>query len=201
MLPVMLISNSPRRWKLIKQVVTDFQILKPDFPEILTSDDNPHDFVRKNAVGKNLSAPKCDLPLSYCLISSDTIVVWNNTILGKPVDQEEAVRFLRSISGTRHEVLTGVSIRIFEKENQVHRYFYDLTTLLFQPLSDASIQKYVHTKNPLDKAGAYGIQEIPSDWVQEIQGDLDNVVGLPVKQLKKELIWLSRYFELPILQL
>ena len=200
MLPVMLVSNSPRRWKLIKQVVTDFLVLKPDFPEILTSDDNPHDFVRKNAVGKNLSVRIGDLPLAYCLISSDTIVVWNNIILGKPVDQEEAVCFLRSISGTRHEVLTGVSIRIFEKENQVHRYFYDITTVLFQPLSDASIQKYVHTKNPLDKAGAYGIQEIPSDWVQEIKGDLDNIIGLPVKRLQEELNWLSQYFALPILQ-
>jgi len=199
LLSVILVSNSPRRLKLIKQVVTDFQVLKPDFPEILTSFDNPHEFVRKNAVGKNLSIQQCDLPSSYCLISSDTIVVWNNTILGKPVDQEEAVRFLRNISGTRHEVLTGVSIRIREKENQAHRYFYDLTTVLFQPLSDESIQEYVHAKDPLDKAGAYGIQEIPPDWVQEIKGDLDNVVGLPVRRLKEELIWLSQYFALPIL--
>lgn len=199
MLPVILVSNSPRRVELIKQVVTDFQVLKPDFPEIHTADD-PYDFVRKNAVGKNLSAQTNDLPSSYCLISSDTIVVWNHTILGKPANQEEAIRFLRNISGTRHEVLTGVSIRILEKENRVHRYFVDFTAVQFQPLTNESIQAYTQIKDPLDKAGAYGIQEIPSDWVQEIQGDLDNVIGLPVKRLKEELMWLGRYFTLPILQ-
>ncbi|MDD4664203.1 MAG: Maf family protein, partial [Caldisericia bacterium] len=156
--------------------------------------------VRKNAVGKNLSAQTNDLPSSYCLISSDTIVVWNHTILGKPANQEEAIRFLRNISGTRHEVLTGVSIRILEKENRVHRYFVDFTAVQFQPLTNESIQAYTQIKDPLDKAGAYGIQEIPSDWVQEIQGDLDNVIGLPVKRLKEELMWLGRYFTLPILQ-
>lgn len=200
MLPVILVSNSPRRVELMKHVVTDFQVLLPDYPELLTANDLPDDFVKKNAIGKITSVQANKLPSSCCLIASDTIVVWNHTILGKPTDQEEAINFLQNISGDSHEVFTGVSIRIIERENQVHRYFVEKTTVCFQPLSLDSIYAYVQTKDPLDKAGAYGIQEIPPDWVKAIQGDMDNVVGLPVMRLKEELVWLNQFFPIPIRQ-
>lgn len=198
MLPVFLLSNSPRRQELLRKVVTSFQIIKPVFSEASTIKANPLDLVKENTIGKNLFIDSTQVLSSCCLISSDTIVVYEKMILGKPLNQEEACRFLYLLSGNTHEVISGVSIRIIQKENQVHTYFYVRTTVSFHLISSDAIQEYVKTMNPIDKAGAYGIQEIPIEWVERIQGDVTNVIGLPVQRLAEELTWLNRYFPLPL---
>jgi len=117
------------------------------------------------------------------VIGSDTIVVLDNRILGKPKDEKDACQMLRNLSGKTHEVYTGVCLNC-EKASKT---FFCKTDVTFYELSDEEIEKYVSSGEPMDKAGSYGIQGKGALFVEKINGDYFNVVGFPVSMIKKEL--------------
>ncbi len=123
----------------------------------------------------------------YLVIGADTVVAYAGEILGKPKDEADACRMLKMLSGNVHEVFTGVTF-CFEKggERRVHT-FYERTEVTFYPMTDEEIAAYVDTKDPLDKAGAYGIQGSCAAYIKGIRGDYNNVVGLPIGRLYQEL--------------
>lgn len=122
------------------------------------------------------------------IIAADTIVVFNDTILGKPESTDEAVRFLKLLSGNSHEVITGVSIIKKSHLESKRKQFYTSTKVTFSELSDSEINAYIATGSPMDKAGAYGIQD---DWgsvfVSRIDGCYYNVVGFPINEFYQTL--------------
>lgn len=120
------------------------------------------------------------------ILGADTIVVLNGEILGKPKDSEEAFKMLKKLSGKEHKVYTGISL-VDKKEGKTLSG-YQLTKVKFNQLKDKEIKDYIDTGEPLDKAGAYGIQGMGNFLVEKIEGDLDNVIGLPLRKLEELLI-------------
>lgn len=121
------------------------------------------------------------------VIGADTIVTLDGKILGKPSSQEDAVKMLSMLRGRSHQVFTGVTVMSREGENVQTLTFHESSQVSFYPMSDREIQDYVHSGEPMDKAGAYGIQGKGAVFVREIQGDYNNVVGLPVARLYQEM--------------
>ena len=117
---------------------------------------------------------------SGCILAADTVVVVDDQVLGKPRDQEDAMRMLRLLSGRTHEVITGVCVRSKSFEDVRS----EITGVHFSLLTEGEIRDYIATGEPMDKAGAYAIQGIASRWISRIEGDYFNVVGLPVA-----LVW------------
>lgn len=187
MLKVVLASQSPRRKKLLQQLGLIFEILPSNSEEDFTSE-IPHEIVQQLALEKATDvAPKVNNAL---VIGSDTIVVLDGHILGKPVDKEDAFRILSMLSGKQHSVFTGVSFVKTDKNGDITdtHSFFEETIVRFSPLSDSEIWAYIHSGSPMDKAGAYGIQD---DWgavfVERIEGDYYNVVGFPLNRFYQEM--------------
>lgn len=199
---LILASQSPRRHSLIKKLNVDFEVAVPSFDEKLESDDYSDDKIESLSLKKALSVldnHKVDddrtggisLKNSF-VISADTVVVLENKILGKPKDEAHALQMLKDLSGKKHFVVTSISIVDSETRNSVTELVKTYVT--FQSLDDELILDYVKTKRPLDKAGSYGIQEMGPEYIKEIEGDLENVIGLPTKTLKNMLIKLGYNF-------
>lgn len=125
----------------------------------------------------------------YIVIGSDTIVAHKGHVLGKPADMAEAVQMLKELSGDTHEVVTGVALCRYDEQHQLvtKQVFHVVTKVVFYPLTDAEIESYVATGEPLDKAGAYGIQGQGAYLVERIEGSYTNVVGLPVEVVARYL--------------
>ncbi len=176
---LILASKSPRRKELLSYITKDFTVKSADVDETL-----PNGISLAEAV-LYLSKIKA-LPFkdgTNTIIGADTVVALNGTIFGKPKDEEDAKRMLRLLSGEEHSVFTGVTI--VSKENVIS--FAEETKVKFYHLTDKIIDDYIMTKEPLDKAGAYGIQGKGSLLVEKIDGDFFNVVGLPIGKLNKIL--------------
>lgn len=177
-----LASNSPRRHELLDQVGMIHSIVASTYEEANDiSQMSVADLVESQALGKARCA--VGVPQDGIIIGADTIVVKDGKILGKPSSQEEAKAMLRSLSGRQHAVLTGVAIKRGPKEV----VFHVTTRVIFRRLMEEEIQGYVASGEPLDKAGAYGIQGIGALWVEGIEGSYTNVVGLPVERVYEEL--------------
>ncbi len=140
---------------------------------------------KAEAVVKRLQAESSKEP--FVVIGADTIVACEGQILGKPHDREEAVSMLKKLQGRSHQVYTGVTLMCQGKA----KTFYETTEVEFYPMTDQEISEYVATLDPLDKAGAYGIQGFCARYIRGIVGDYNNVVGLPVGRLYQELKSLS----------
>ena len=176
--PILLASNSPRRKELLAGLGISFEVRVKEVPE-----DFP-DHLRREQVAEFLAAHKADAYTDdlqdEVLITADTIVCLGDRILNKPADAAEAYEMLRSLSGTHHEVITGVCIRTKDAKT----IFHDVTKVYFKQLSDEEIRYYIEHYRPFDKAGAYGIQEwIGKIGIEKIEGSYFNVVGLPVQKL------------------
>ncbi len=187
MLKIVLASQSPRRKKLLNQLGLIFEILPSQKEEVITSD-NPVEIVTELALQKAEDVSK---NIEHALvIGADTIVVLNNKILGKPASETEAVTMLSQLSGQTHSVYTGVSFVVTDKNSKPIRTFsfFEETKVRFSTLSEEEITNYVATGSPMDKAGAYGIQD---DWgsvfVEHIDGDYYNVVGFPLNRFYREI--------------
>ena len=159
----------------------DFITESPDVEENEDKNLSPCDFVC--SLAKQKADAVFEKNKDSLVIGSDTIVVLENRILGKPKDEKDACQMLRNLSGKTHEVYTGVCIEC-EKES---RTFFCKTDVTFYELSDEEIEKYVSSGEPMDKAGSYGIQGKGTLFVKKINGDYFNVVGFPVSMIKKEL--------------
>jgi len=178
---LILASSSPRRKELLETLRLTFAISSSEVDESFDPTLAPKDVVMELADRKAQTVFKENQ--DAFVIGSDTIVVANNQILGKPADEAEAFTMLKSLSGRQHEVFTGVSI--VSKAGTTK--FYERTEVWFWELTDDSIRAYVKSGEPLDKAGAYGIQQLGSMLVKKINGDYFSVVGLPVSRLVREL--------------
>ena len=175
---VILASQSPRRQELLKEIFPKFKIMPQDVDEHVSETD-PIEMVKALAEKKlnNLDKTYKDA----LIISADTIVWLNGKVYGKPHTIENAIKTLKALSGTIHHVYTGVCIAY---KGQKH-VFVDEAQIEFRKLQEDEIIEYVNTKKPLDKAGAYGIQD--GDMVKRYEGSYSNIMGLPVERLKEEL--------------
>jgi septum formation protein len=171
---LVLASSSPRRAELLRNAAIPFTLCTVDVPEVRRPQEWPEDFVRRIAEEK--SAAAFARHADKFVLAADTVVIVEGQVLGKPVDVQDASRMLHLLSGGSHLVTTGVCLR----GRGVEDTRAETTTVSFSPLTDEEISEYVATGEPMDKAGAYGIQGIASRWVTHLDGCYFNVVGLPV---------------------
>lgn len=208
---VILASASPRRKELLTQIGIDFEIcvstceekitktvpaevvcelsaqkaldvwqkVKEDFAVVVQDDAG-----QQNVAGKASKQNDKKYPI---VIGADTVVAYDGKILGKPTDKEDAVHMLSMLSGNTHEVYTGVTFCYAEGGTEKVHTFYERTAVTFYPMSTEEIANYVASGDPMDKAGAYGIQGSFAAYVKGIEGDYNNVVGLPVGRLYQEI--------------
>jgi len=179
---ITLASRSPRRADILRSVGWPFEVIVADIDETRYDGEAPTDYVRRLSLAKaTVVASKIEEGL---VLGADTTVAIDNHILEKPIDDEDARRMLRLLSGRWHEVLTAVAlVRHGHERDPVEAV--ETTKVRFAELSDDEIDWYVSTGEPLDKAGAYGIQEKAALFIEEIQGDYFNVMGLPVRSVYK----------------
>lgn len=178
--PIILASASPRRSEIMNQLGLDFQVIPSDISEVIPEFSfSPRDLVAELALHKASDvARKLKQGL---VIGADTLVVLEDRVFGKPSDPDEAVEMLTALSGRTHSVYTGIAI-IQASTGRTETGFCE-TKVKFKPLSPEEIQSYVNTKEPLDKAGAYGIQGKGGVLVEGIEGCYFNIVGLPISKL------------------
>jgi septum formation protein len=179
---LILASASPRRKELLELLRIPFEVIKSDIEEIVDEKLHPGEMVQSLAQQKAESVARTNQ--DSFIIGSDTLVVYGGRMLGKPSSEDEAMQMLQMLSGKTHEVYTGVSII---RGDDIHS-FYEKTSVTFFSLSNKEIADYVSTGEPLDKAGAYGIQGFGALLVEKIDGDYYSVVGLPVARIKRALL-------------
>jgi len=189
---LVLASASPRRQELLRNAGIPFVVQPTDIPEVLEEGEAPREFAERLAREKALTVFR-QRPDDFVL-GADTIVIVDGEILGKPRDDADAARMLRRLSGRRHQVTTGVCLigpkpRI--ENSKLESGFEDVrseTTLVtMDNLTDDDIRSYISSGEPMDKAGAYGIQGRASRWISGVEGDYFNVVGLPMSLVYKML--------------
>lgn len=177
--PLILASNSPRRRELLKQIGLDFIVDPADVDESILPGETPEVYAVRVALDKARAA--ASRTKNGIVIGADTIVVLDNMILGKPKDSADAAIMLRMLSGKVHRVVTGLAIVDAASGKMETRV--EITNVLFRNLSERDIASYVATGEPLDKAGAYGIQGKGALLINRIEGCYFNVVGLPLAAL------------------
>lgn len=184
--PLILASASPRRAELLKLLAADFRILPGSVDEVAHDHLTPLEVCQLNAHRKARAVAK-KIP-DAIVLGADTLVFLDNEILGKPRSHAEARRMLSRLQGRTHQVVTGVCLMHLRTHQE--RIFAVSTDVLFHPLTSKQIRHYLKQIHPLDKAGAYAIQERGELIIAEISGSFSNVVGLPVEKLREELaVW------------
>jgi septum formation protein len=170
---LVLASKSPRRQQILRDAGIPFIVRNSDVPEERGPGEQPLDYVRRLAREKAFAVP---LDSDEVILAADTVVVAEGTVLEKPRDVPDAARMLRLLSGREHEVITGICLRSAE------RTIVDaaITRVRFTTLAPEELETYAASGEPMDKAGAYAIQGLASKFIDRIEGDYFNVVGLPV---------------------
>jgi septum formation protein len=181
--PLVLASASPRRVELLRQLGWPFQVHPSHAPEVSHAHLTPREICQMNAHRKARTVA-ARFPEAVVL-GADTIVCQEQVIFGKPADGEEARRMLGQLQGRTHQVITGICL--MRQRTARTSLFAVATDVTFRPLSGAQIDQYLSLINPLDKAGAYAIQESGDQIVAGIVGSFSNVVGLPLERLNEEL--------------
>ncbi len=180
-----LASASPRRKELLSIYVKDFKIMPADIdetvPDNIALEDAPLYTAKEKA-----AAVFNKLNEDEIIITADTIVMLDNKIYGKPKDKLDAYNMIKTLSGKTHQVITGVCC--YSKDKQINIEFSDVTNVSFTDISDEIIEKYLENAEYIDKAGAYAVQGLASMFVEKIEGSYDNVVGLPMGRLARNLI-------------
>lgn len=178
---IILASASPRRRELMKFITSDFEAVSLDCDETLPKDTLPME--ASSVLAERKAAAAAERYPDCVVIGCDTTVIAGGDILGKPHDRAECLKFMEMLSGNTHYVVT--SCCLFYKGRK--ECFSSVTDVTFRKLSQAETEAYADTDEPYDKAGGYGIQGIAGDFIDSIDGDFFNVVGLPVAQLFNEL--------------
>ena len=183
---IILASGSPRRKELFEQIGVKFEIKTSEKEEIITSS-NPKDvvkelsFMKAQDVAEGIEGPAI-------VIGADTVVAYDGKILGKPKDNEDAVRMISSFAGDEHFVYTGVCILIKEADGSVREIsFAEGTKVFVYGMTEQEILNYVESGEPMDKAGAYAIQGRFAPYIKEIEGDYYNIVGFPIAGIYQRL--------------
>ena len=177
---IILASQSPRRRELLGQMGLSFTVRVADIDETMDPRLPPEDAVAAISAKKAAAIPA---EPGDVVIAADTIVVLDGTILGKPHSKEEAEQMLLALSGRAHRVMTGVTVL---QDGKLHS-FTEITQVIFRSLSQTEIRAYVATGDPMDKAGSYGIQGLADLFVERLEGDYFNVMGLPLCALGRVL--------------
>ncbi len=180
---LVLASGSPRRLELLKLITEDFSVIPADCEEHFDSALSPEEAVKALAMQKAESVSK-KYP-DKTVIGADTTVFCGETPLGKPKDTDDARRMLSMLSGKTHDVITAVAVA---RGGKTLKAFAEETRVEFYTLSEKEIKEYIETGEPMDKAGAYGIQGKGALIIKRINGDYYNVMGLPVARLSRELM-------------
>ena len=174
---IVLASASPRRKELLEMMGLEFEII-PAQDELDAEGLSPAEAVAKIALGKAMSIAK-QRDEKDLIIAADTLVCLNGELLGKPKNEAEAFEMLRKLSGNEHQVYTGVAVSCGEKNIADA----EMTKVYFCEMSDDDIKNYIATSEPMDKAGSYGIQGKGAVFIEKIEGDYFNVMGLPLHKL------------------
>ena len=176
---IILASASPRRKEILGNTNVKFTVIKSEIDEVILDNEKPQQVVMRLAFEKCLDiASKHEEDL---VIGADTIVVLDDEILGKPKDEKEAYKMIKSLSNRTHQVITGISLINLQSNTKIIDCV--VSNVKFKDLSEEDIRDYLQTNESLDKAGAYGIQGYGALLVEEIQGDYFNIVGLPISRL------------------
>ena len=185
-----LASKSPRRIEILKMIGLDFDIAPSKLDEKIEINltGNPFAEYWSKEKAKLISNQYPD----RLVIGADTIVIFNNQILGKPKDKNDSKKMLKMLSGNIHEVITGVTLRCQNK--QISNTFSESTKVVVRNIPSDQIKFYINNYNTTDKAGSYGIQEWFSIWIKKIDGCYFNVVGLPISRFYKEYSEIISYF-------
>lgn len=181
---IVLASQSPRRKEILDKLNISFDIIPSNFDESSYINSNPITFVETLAFEKAKDVAS-KLTSNYIVIGCDTVVVYNHVIIGKPSNKQHAYDLLKTLVGKKHMVYSGIAI--IDNENNVSHVDHGVTEVYMRNINDYEISAYIQTGEPLDKAGAYGIQGIGALLVEKIVGDYYNVMGLPINQLYKGL--------------
>ena len=195
---IILASQSPRRKELLEQIGLEFEICPAKGEEIITKT-IPEDVVMElskqkaeevAAMVSSFGEEHKDIttPSDILVIGADTVVAYDGKILGKPVDEADAKRMLTMLSGNTHSVFTGVTLVLIDKSGRAGELvFYEKTDVKMHEMSELEIDRYIATGEPMDKAGSYGIQGKCAIYIEKIDGDYNNVVGLPITRIYQEL--------------
>ena len=168
---LVLASSSPRRRQLLEMLGIPIQVVAPNIPEVRRPVETPIDYVERLAREKALSVP------GSLVLGADTTVIVRDQVLEKPADSNEALAMLRKLQGRTHQVVTSVAL---VADGSLHQAT-DITNVTFRRVDDAMLEAYVATGEPMDKAGAYGIQGYGAALVERIDGDFFSVMGLPLR--------------------
>lgn len=178
---IILASKSPRRTQILSEMGLKHQVIPSQEKEIIDEQLTPEEIVKSLAYQKAMAISK-NHP-NDLVIGSDTIVVIENEILGKPKDKQDAIRMLKKLQNQTHKVITGVALICKDKTN----IFQDTAFVTFNKMTEEDIIEYLETKKPYDKAGSYGIQDIDQKHIESIVGDFHTIVGLPKIKLQEQL--------------
>lgn len=195
---IILASASPRRKELLEQIGLEFEICPAKGEEIITKtipeevvmelSKQKAEEVASMVVAFGEENKAITTPSDILVIGADTVVAYDGKILGKPKDEEDAKRMLTMLSGNTHSVFTGVTLLLIDKSGRAGaKVFYEKTDVSMYPMTAAEIERYVASGEPMDKAGAYAIQGKCAIYIEKIEGDYNNVVGLPIARIYQEL--------------
>ena len=189
-IPIILASASPRRTELLKQAGFTFTVIPSSIEEQRTEtspDKLAEDLAFQKAEDVYQSVKQDYTGKDFMVIGEDTIVYYDGEVLGKPADEQEAFDMLKMLSDRTHQVYTGLAIILRKADEKQIYLMHERTDVTFYPISDHELKDYIATGDPLDKAGAYGIQGPFAVHVKKINGDYNNVVGLPIARLYQYL--------------
>lgn len=178
---LILASGSPRRRELFELAGLSFEVVPSQVEEVITKE-SPEEIVKELATQKAKDVWE-QTGKKHSVVGADTIVAYGNEILGKPKDEQDAFRMLSMLSGKIHQVYTGVCVIRDGKEHT----FFEKTDVAFYPMTKEEIRHYIDTKEPMDKAGSYGIQGKAAVFIKGICGDYYNVVGFPIARFLQEM--------------
>jgi len=190
---IILASKSPRRQELLKKLGLPFEIIQSHYDENLEGKKFTYELINNVSKNKALEVAKT-IKENALVIGADTVVVLKDEIFLKPKDEQDAYRELKKLSNQTHEVIT--SITVIDTETMHIETEATTSKVTFQNLTDEQIWGYIKTKKPLDKAGAYGIQELDEKFVKSLNGSKDNVVGLDTESLKRLMLKLDKSLSL-----
>lgn len=181
---LILASASPRRKQLLETLNIPFSIEVSNYEEVIDTTKDPHVLAKELALGKAQDVAKNHK--DAIVLAADTFIVLDNEYLGKPKDKEDNVTILQKLSGKTHSVISGFAIVDAETGKTITRSVESKVSM--KPLTKEQITQYVQEKKPFDKSGGYAIQEIQEMFVERIEGDISNIIGLPVEEVKKQLV-------------
>lgn len=185
---IVLASKSPRRKALLEKTGLKFTAAESGLKEYFDPKLSPHALAKQLSLAKAKAVYEKNPPAggkNSIIIAADTLIVCNGKVLGKPKDKKDAIRMLGILNGKIHYVITGFTI--YDPETNISITKSVRSKVYFNKISEKEIKNYVALNKPFDKAGAYGIQELPKIFIEKTEGDYNNIIGLPVQALLKEL--------------